>query len=228
MTRPVIGILGAGKLGTTLARLSVHAGYPTLIGSRKPVADLKWVVDVLAPGAETVTAAELTDRADIVILAIPLSQIPALDPTDFAGKIVLDAANYWADVDGSTNTFSSLTEGSSEVTQRLLSQSLVAKAFNHMGYHDLEIEVTRHPSARSAMAFATDHDAIRPAVTELITALGFAPLDLGPLRFGLLLEPGSPLFGLAEPVPAFKEALANVYDSPFGRHIIAARGGKIQ
>ncbi|WP_461225601.1 NADPH-dependent F420 reductase [Lacticaseibacillus suihuaensis] len=228
MTRPVIGILGAGKLGTTLARLTVHAGYKTLIASRKPVAALQWIIDTLAPGADTVSASDLTQAADIVILAIPLSQIPALDPLALAGKIVLDAANYWADVDGSTNTYSSLTEGSSEVTQRLLAQSLVAKAFNHMGYHDLEIEVTRHAAEPSAMAFATDHDQIRPAVSELIATLGFAPLDLGPLRFGLLLEPGSPLFGLAEPVPAFQAALANVYESPFGRHVIAARGQRIQ
>ncbi|MFD1485727.1 NADPH-dependent F420 reductase [Lacticaseibacillus baoqingensis] len=222
-----IGILGAGKLGSTLARLGTQAGFKLLIASRRPVDQLQWVIDTLAPGAVTTTADALVAQADVIILAIPLSHYRDLDPQAFAGKIVLDATNYWVEVDGTVNEISDLTHSSSEVIQDWLAQSKVAKAFNHMGYHDLEIEVDRKPTLPRAMAFATDHDDIRPVVTQILSGFGFAPLDLGPLRFGLLLEPGSPLFGEAIPTTEFREKLAKIYDSTFGQKIIAARGNKL-
>ncbi|WP_179396092.1 NADPH-dependent F420 reductase [Lacticaseibacillus absianus] len=227
MTEPVIGILGAGKLGTTLARLGVQAGLTINIGNRHDVADLKWIIDTMAPGAHTMSAADVIASADVVILAIPLSHVADLDPAALAGKLVLDATNYWKEVDGTVNRISSFTQSSSEVVQAHLAASQVAKAFNHMGYHDLEIEVDRHPTARRAMAYATDHDASRPVIEHVLQAFGFAPFDLGPLRFGLVLEPGSPLFGEAITPAEFQAKLDTLYASPFGQKIIAARGGKI-
>lgn len=228
MTEPVIGILGAGKLGSTLARIATSRNLPTMIGSTHSVADLKWVIDTLAPGAVSATSADVVKKADVIILAIPLSRYKDLDPATFAGKIVLDATNYWKEVDGTHNSISDFTRSSSEVIQDWLKDAKVAKAFNHMGYHDLEIEVDRHPDVPRAMAFATDHDDIRPLVKQVLTAFGFDPFDLGPLRFGLVLEPGSPLFGEAIPRDQFQAKLDAIYDSPFGKEIIAKRGGPIK
>ncbi|WP_203662896.1 NADPH-dependent F420 reductase [Lacticaseibacillus sp. 53-4] len=228
MTEPVIGILSAGKLGSTLARIATSRRLPTMIGSTHSVADLKWVIDTLAPGAVSATSADVVKKADVIILAIPLSRYKDLDPAAFAGKVVLDATNYWKEVDGTHNSISDFTRSSSEVIQDWLKDDKVAKAFNHMGYHDLEIEVDRHPDVPRAMAFATDHDDIRPLVKQVLTAFGFDPFDLGPLRFGLVLEPGSPLFGEAIPRDQFQAKLDAVYDSPFGKEIIAKRGGPIK
>lgn len=218
-----IGILGAGKLGTTLARLAVHAGYPVVIASRKAVPDLRWIIDTLAPGAVTVDAAALFNQADVVILAIPLTQVQQLDPAALTGKIVLDATNFWPEVDGTINHVSSLTYSSAEATQAHLPDSLVAKAFNHMGYHDLEIEVDRHPQVPRAMAYATDHDQIRQPVAALIQRFGFAPYDLGPLAAGIWLEPGSPLFGAALPTAEFTAIYQTIHTSPYGQRVLAAR-----
>ncbi|MFD1393353.1 NADPH-dependent F420 reductase [Lacticaseibacillus jixianensis] len=228
MSEPVIGIIGAGKLGSTLARIGTSRGLPVMISSTHPVQDLKWVIDTLAPGAVSATDQDVIAKADVIILAIPLSRYQDLDPAAFAGKVVLDATNYWKEVDGTHNTISSFTHSSAEVIQDWLPAAKVAKAFNHMGYHDLEIEVDRHPDVPRAMAFATDHDDIRPLVAQVLTAFGFDPFDLGPLRFGLLLEPGSPLFGEAIPRTEFAAKLAAIYASPFGQQIIAARGGEIK
>lgn len=228
MSEPVIGILGAGKLGSTLARIGTSRDLPIMIGSTHSVADLKWVIDTLAPGAISATAADVVKKADVIVLAIPLSHYKDLNPKDFAGKVVLDATNYWKEVDGTHNTISDFRHSSSEVIQAWLPEAKVAKAFNHMGYHDLEIEVDRHPDVPRAMAFATDHDDIRPLVKQVLTAFGFDPFDLGPLRFGLLLEPGSPLFGEAIPRDQFAAKLADIYNSPFGKEIIAKRGGEIK
>ncbi|KRN93379.1 NADPH-dependent F420 reductase [Pediococcus stilesii] len=228
MAKPIIGILGAGKLGSTLARLGVQAGYDIIIANRHPVSQLNWIMATMAPGATVMTAEEVVMNADVIILAIPLSHYRNLDPEAFAGKIALDATNYWFEVDGTTNTISDLKKSSSEVIQEHLKDSLVAKAFNHMGYHDLEIEVDRHPHEKRAMAYATNHDSIRPTVEEIITNFGFAPFDLGALRFGLYLEPGSPLFGEAITTEEFKEKIDHIYDSSFGKKIIEARGGEIK
>lgn len=228
MTQPVIGILGAGKLGSTLARIGTSRKLPIMIGSTHSVQDLKWVIDTLAPGAVSATSADVVTKADVIILAIPLSHYQDLNPADFAGKIVLDATNYWKEVDGTHNNISDFTHSSSEVIQDWLKDAKVAKAFNHMGYHDLEIEVDRHPDVPRAMAFATDYDDIRPTVKQVLTAFGFEPFDLGPLRFGLLLEPGSPLFGEAIPRDQFAAKLADIYNSPFGKKITEKRGGQIK
>lgn len=228
MAEPTIGILGAGKLGSTLARIGTSRNIPIMIGSTHSVQDLKWVIDTLAPGAVSATAADVVAQADVIVLAIPLSHYQDLVPGDFAGKLVLDATNYWKEVDGTHNDISDFNHSSSEVIQDWLPEAKVAKAFNHMGYHDLEIEVDRHPDVPRAMAFATDHDDIRPQVKQILTDFGFDPFDLGPLRFGLLLEPGSPLFGEAIPRPEFAAKLDQIYDSPFGRQVLAARGGRIQ
>lgn len=227
MAKQPIGILGAGKLGTTLARLGIEAGYPIRIANRHDPADLQWILDAVAPGAEAMTATDLIAQTAVIILAIPLSHYRQLNPTAFAGKIVLDATNYWFEVDGTENTISDLTHSSSEVIQEFLPTAKVAKAFNHMGYHDVEIEVDRHPAVQRAMAYATDHDDIRPTVETILSDFGFTPLDLGPLRFGLLLEPGSPLFGEAIPAADFQAAVDDIYTSDFGKKIIAARKGAI-
>ena len=227
MTNPTIGIIGAGKLGTTLARLGTQRGFTINIGSRHKVRDLKWVIDTMAPGAVTMTTPDVIKHSDVIILAIPLSHYRDLDAAALAGKIVLDATNYWKEVDGTVNNISTMSTSSSEVIQSYLAESFVAKAFNHMGYHDVEIEVDRHPEVRRAMAFATDHDAIRPVVRDVISQFGFDPLDLGKLRYGLFLEPGSPLFGEAIPRAEFQEKVDHIYATDFGHKLIAARGSVI-
>lgn len=227
MDKQTIGIIGAGKLGTTLARLGTQRGFNINIGSRHSVQDLKWVIDTMAPGAVTMSTPDVIEHSDIIILAIPLSHHRDLDPAALAGKIVLDATNYWKEVDGTVNTISSMKESSSEVIQAYLQDSLVAKAFNHMGYHDIEIEVDRHPEVRRAMAYATDHDEIRPVVEAVLTQFGFDPLDLGPLRFGLYLEPGSPLFGEAIPRAEFVDKINRIYSTPFGAKILSERGQQV-
>lgn len=196
MTVHNIGILGAGKLGITLAQLALKAGYDVSIAGTGDPNKIKLSVDILAPGAVARPMREAVREADVIILALPLSKFRTLGPEDLAGKLVIDAMNYWWEIDGPRSDTLPDDEASSEAVQRFLSRSRIVKAFNHMGYHDL-FDETRPPGApeRKAIAIAGDDVADVATVAEIVDRFGFDPLEIGSLRNSSRLEAGWPAFG---------------------------------
>ena len=191
-----IGILGAGKVGTVLARLAVAAGYRVLIAGSGPKNRIELIVDVLAPGAIPLTAEEVAREADVVILALPLGKYRSIPRDELKGKLVLDAMNYWWEVDGHREDLSDPSVSTSRLVQDFLPASNVVKAFNHLGYHDLD-EAGRPAGAadRTGIALAGDDEAAVEAASRIVDSLGFDPVVVGGLEHGVHLAPGAELFG---------------------------------
>lgn len=189
-----IGILGAGRVGTAVARQALKSGYRVKIATAKPAADIAMIVDIITPGATAVGAAEAA-TADLVVVAVPLHKYRTLQPGDLAGKTVIDAMNYWAPIDGEVDDFENDPRTSSEIIQDFLSGARLVKTLNHIGYHDLE-EDGKDPGTpgRRALALAGDHPEAKRLVAGFIDRLGYDPIDAGALASGRAFLPGTEIF----------------------------------
>lgn len=210
-TPSVIGILGAGKVGTVLARLALAAGHRVLLSSSGEAARIALIVDVLAPGAEARTTSEVIEQADVVILALPLGKVRTLSAEALRGKLVIDATNHWEPIDGPLPEVTGDPRGTSAVVADLLPGARVVKAFSHLGYHDLDERGTPPGTpGRVALAIAGDDPDAVEQVAHLVDDFGFDPLVTGDLLTGRAFQSHTRAFGY----PLTREELGAAIAAP--------------
>ena len=193
-----LSIVGAGKVGTTIARAALAAGYDVAMSGSGAAERIALTVDVLAPGARAASTDEVVRDADVVVLAVPTHRFRELARDLFAGKILIDAMNYWEPIDGVDEELATAPAGTSVVVQARFPSARVVKSLNQLGYHEFE-EGRCPPGApdRVAIAAAGDDRAAVIEVLQLIDRLGFDAVDAGPLEAGVALEPDGSAFGVA-------------------------------
>jgi hypothetical protein len=204
-----LGIVGAGKAGTAIARAAVAGGYDVAISGSGAAERIELIVEVLAPGARALTTDEVVRHAGIIVLAIPMHRFRDLRRDLFAGKILVDAMNFWEEIDGVDEEFATAPAGTSVLVQEWFSSARVVKSLNHLGY--FKFEKSRRPHGtpgRIGMGAAGNDRSAVSAVLQLVDNLGFDAVNAGSLESGLALQPGGPIFGAGHSAKELSDLLS--------------------
>jgi 8-hydroxy-5-deazaflavin:NADPH oxidoreductase len=191
-----IGLIGAGHIGSQLARLAVAHGYDVVVSNSRGPETLASLVHELGPRARAATPAEAAAAGDIVVVTIPLKSYRTVPVTPLAGKIVIDTNNYYPQRDGHIAELDSESTTTSELLQAHLPQSKVVKAFNHI--YASELTTHGQPAGsknRRALVIAGDDESAKAAVARLIDEFGFDVVDAGPLKESWRIQRDTPGYG---------------------------------
>ena len=202
-----IGIIGAGNIGATAAKLFVEAGHAVAISNSRGPETLSGLIEEIGGGARAVTIEEAADFGEVVLEAIPFGRYEDLPADRLSNKIVVDASNYYPGRDGEIE-LEGLT--STEVLARHLSASRIVKAFNTMYYATLASEgrMDVPVEQRLVLFVAGDDEGAKQTVSDLIEEIGFAPVDTGPLESSGRQEPGAPIYNKPMTPEQAREMLA--------------------
>jgi predicted dinucleotide-binding enzyme len=177
-----IGFIGSGNIGSQVARAAVAHGYDVVMSNSRGPETLSALIDDLGPHARAATALEAAEAGDWVVVTTPLSAIEGLPVEALAGKIVVDTNNYYFERDGHIPELDAEKTTVSEILQRKLPNSKVAKGFNHIGSADITTDGTPAGTPnRRALATASDHAEASDLVLAFYDEIGFDGVNIGPL-----------------------------------------------
>jgi predicted dinucleotide-binding enzyme len=191
-----IGLIGAGKIGSQLARLAVQSGYDVVLSNSRGPETLRALVQELGPNVKAATPLEAAKAAEIVVVTIPLKSIDTVPVEPLAGKIVIDTNNYYPERDGHIAELDDESTTTAELLQRHLPKSKVVKAFNHIYASQLTTDgKPRGAQDRRALVIAGDDEQAKARVSELLDQFGFDTVDAGPLAEGWRIQRDTPGYG---------------------------------
>lgn len=193
---PTIGLIGAGHIGSQIARLAIAHDYDVVISNSRGPDTLSGLVAELGPRARAATVADAARAGDIVVVTIPLKHYRTVPVEPVAGKIVIDTNNYYPERDGHIPELDNESTTTSELLQAHLPTSKVVKAFNHIYAAALTTDgQPAHTANRRALAIAGDDQGAKATVTRLLDQFGFDTVDAGPLKEGWRIQRDTPGYG---------------------------------
>jgi len=188
-----IGIIGAGNIGSALARLAVQNGYDVAIANSRGPETLTDLVSELGDRARAVTRDEAAAAGDLVVVTVPLAAIESIPVEPLVGKVVIDTNNYYPERDGHIAALDDETTTTAELLQDHLVGARVVKAFNHIYAPDLPAQGSpRGTQHRRALIVAGDDAEAKQTVADLIDEIGFEPVDIGALSEGWRIQRDTP------------------------------------
>lgn len=176
-----IGILGAGNIGSAIARTLARAGIQASIANSRGPQSLAPLIAELGPGIQAATPEQVA-KADIVFVAINWTKLPkALQGLDLGGRIVVDANNPIEAPE--FKPFDLRGRTSSEVFADLVPGARVVKAMNHLLAEVLASDPRGHGGER-VLFVSGDDAAAKAEVIGLLQRTGYFAADLGGLAEG--------------------------------------------
>ncbi len=204
-----IGLIGAGHIGSQVARLAIKSGYKVVISNSRGPDTLSDLVAELGPHARAATPAEAAEAGDIVVVTVPLKNYRAVPVEPLAGKVVIDTNNYYPQRDGRIPELDNESTTTAELLQAHLPASKVVKAFNHI--YAAELTTHGQPAGsknRRALVIAGDDQAAKDTVTSLLDQFGFDTVDAGPLKEGWRIQRDTPGYGPRRTADELRKDLA--------------------
>jgi predicted dinucleotide-binding enzyme len=191
-----IGVIGAGHIGSQVARLAVASRYKIVISNSRGPETLTGLVAELGPNARAGTVLEAAQSGDIVVVSVPLKNYRAIPVEPLASKVVIDTNNYYPERDGHIPELDNESTTTSELLQAHLPTAKVVKAFNHI--YAAELTTHGQPAGtknRRALVIAGNDDGAKAVVTHLLDQFGFDTVDAGPLKEGWRIQRDTPGYG---------------------------------
>ncbi|MGW7360376.1 NADPH-dependent F420 reductase [Streptomyces sp. NPDC054802] len=191
-----IGIIGAGHIGSTLARHFVRIGHDVVISNSRAPETLAGLVDEIGGGLRAVTAREAAEFGQVVVVSIPYGRYKELPADALKDKVVIDTCNYYPERDGQDPDLDNDSTTSSEKIRAHTDSDLV-KAFNAIHWKTLRDRGhdKGDPDRLAIPISGTDTEA-KAVVAGLIRDIGFDPVDAGDIGHGgRSHQPGSRLYG---------------------------------
>ena len=204
-----IGIIGAGHIGSQLARAFIGLGYDVVIANSRGPETLGDLIAELGPTARAATAEEAAEAADVAVVTVPLVAYPHVPVEPLAGKIVIDTNNYYWERDGHIPSLDAGEATVSGLLQQHLPTSKVVKAFNHITAAD--ITTTGTPAGtpdRRALGTASDHADAIAFITDIYDRLGYDTVSAGGLDESWRLERDRPAYVTRQNAEQLRENLA--------------------
>jgi 8-hydroxy-5-deazaflavin:NADPH oxidoreductase len=203
-----IGIIGAGHIGSQIARKAAELGYNVVISNSRGPETLADLVAELGPNVRAATPAEAAAAGDFAVVTVPLKNYQDVPAEPLAGKIVIDTNNYYWERDGRIPALDNGEATTSGLLQEHLRDSKVAKGFNHI----LASQITTDgkPAAaedRRALATASDYPEAAELVTRLYDEFGFDTVNIGLLEDSWRVERDRPAYVVRQNAAELKENL---------------------